>query len=214
MLVCLRTAELGIHTQGRRTGGALGWPGQPRWLYRGCVAVPGRAHRNLGGPPTHRWAGGDQRAHPACGRHQRPADVAGQGHLVPGHQPATPRRTARHTRQPARGRGPLAEMVRCYGIRHWIEQSYKQVKDELGWADSKSVPPPRSAATRPWSTARSRSAGTPGSTNRPQATPTPQRHRSRPPTTAERGALKPTSQPNTRADPRPCAPYGPGSHHG
>jgi hypothetical protein len=30
---------------------------------------------------------------------------------------------------------PLAEIARIYGIRHWIEQSYKQVKDELGWAD-------------------------------------------------------------------------------
>ena len=29
----------------------------------------------------------------------------------------------------------LAEIVRLYGIRHWIEQSYKQVKTELGWAD-------------------------------------------------------------------------------
>ena len=29
----------------------------------------------------------------------------------------------------------LAEIVRIYGIRHWIEQSCKQVKDELGWAD-------------------------------------------------------------------------------
>ncbi|WP_432164726.1 IS701 family transposase [Streptomyces sp. bgisy031] len=29
----------------------------------------------------------------------------------------------------------LQEVVRIYGIRHWIEQSYKQVKDELGWAD-------------------------------------------------------------------------------
>ena len=29
----------------------------------------------------------------------------------------------------------LAEIVRIYGIRHWIEQSYKQIKDELGWAD-------------------------------------------------------------------------------
>jgi hypothetical protein len=29
----------------------------------------------------------------------------------------------------------LAEVVRIYGIRHWVEQSYKQVKDELGWAD-------------------------------------------------------------------------------
>jgi hypothetical protein len=29
----------------------------------------------------------------------------------------------------------LAELVRLYGIRNWIEQGYKQVKDELGWAD-------------------------------------------------------------------------------
>nr|WP_245657979.1 hypothetical protein [Herbidospora mongoliensis] len=29
----------------------------------------------------------------------------------------------------------LAELVRLYGIRNWIEQSYKQIKDELGWAD-------------------------------------------------------------------------------
>src|SRR6266702_1511072 len=29
----------------------------------------------------------------------------------------------------------LAEVVRIYGLRNWVEQSYKQVKDELGWAD-------------------------------------------------------------------------------
>ena len=29
----------------------------------------------------------------------------------------------------------LAEIVRIYGIRRWIGQGYKQVKDELGWAD-------------------------------------------------------------------------------
>jgi hypothetical protein len=29
----------------------------------------------------------------------------------------------------------LAEVTRIYGIRHRIEQSCKQVKDELGWAD-------------------------------------------------------------------------------
>ncbi len=29
----------------------------------------------------------------------------------------------------------LAEIVRIYSIRNWIEQSCKQVKDELGWAD-------------------------------------------------------------------------------
>src|SRR5213593_1718338 len=29
----------------------------------------------------------------------------------------------------------LAEIVRIYAIRNWIEQGYKQVKDERGWAD-------------------------------------------------------------------------------
>jgi SRSO17 transposase len=29
----------------------------------------------------------------------------------------------------------LAEIVATYGLRHWVEQGYKQVKDELGWAD-------------------------------------------------------------------------------
>lgn len=47
------------------------------------------------------------------------------------------------TNLPAPGRrrrgGPppadLAELVRLYGLRVWVEQSYKQVKQELGWAD-------------------------------------------------------------------------------
>jgi hypothetical protein len=29
----------------------------------------------------------------------------------------------------------LAEVVRLYGLRQWVEQSYHQVKHELGWAD-------------------------------------------------------------------------------
>jgi SRSO17 transposase len=29
----------------------------------------------------------------------------------------------------------LAEVVRLYGLRNWVEQSYKQSKQELGWAD-------------------------------------------------------------------------------
>jgi hypothetical protein len=29
----------------------------------------------------------------------------------------------------------LAEIVGAYGRRNWVEQGYKQVKDELGWAD-------------------------------------------------------------------------------
>jgi SRSO17 transposase len=29
----------------------------------------------------------------------------------------------------------LAEVVRCYGLRNWVEQGYQQVNHELGWAD-------------------------------------------------------------------------------
>jgi hypothetical protein len=29
----------------------------------------------------------------------------------------------------------LSEIVGAYGLRSWVEQGYKQVKDELGWAD-------------------------------------------------------------------------------
>ena len=29
----------------------------------------------------------------------------------------------------------LAEVVRLYGLRMWVEQSYKQVKHALGWSD-------------------------------------------------------------------------------
>ncbi len=29
----------------------------------------------------------------------------------------------------------LADVVRLYGLPHWVEQSYKQVRQELGWAD-------------------------------------------------------------------------------
>jgi Transposase DDE domain len=29
----------------------------------------------------------------------------------------------------------LAEVVRLYGLRMWVEQGYKQVKQQLGWAD-------------------------------------------------------------------------------
>jgi DDE superfamily endonuclease len=29
----------------------------------------------------------------------------------------------------------LADIVRLYGLRNWVEQGYKQIKGELGWAD-------------------------------------------------------------------------------
>ena len=40
-------------------------------------------------------------------------------------------------RPPARRaqQAQLAEIVATYGLRNWVEQGYKQVKDELGWAD-------------------------------------------------------------------------------
>ena len=40
--------------------------------------------------------------------------------------------------RPAGGRAQqaqLSEIVASYGLRNWVEQGYKQVKDELGWAD-------------------------------------------------------------------------------
>jgi hypothetical protein len=41
------------------------------------------------------------------------------------------RRRARRSSAPA----DLAEVVRLYSLRNWVEQGYKQVKGELGWAD-------------------------------------------------------------------------------
>ncbi|WP_371750497.1 hypothetical protein OG302_43005 [Streptomyces sp. NBC_01283] len=45
-------------------------------------------------------------------------------------RPGSPRQA--HSPHPA---ADLTEVVRLYGLRHWAEQSYKQAKDELGWAD-------------------------------------------------------------------------------
>jgi SRSO17 transposase len=45
--------------------------------------------------------------------------------------PHPKRRRARAAFAPA----DLAELVRLYGLRNWVEQGYKQVKGELGWAD-------------------------------------------------------------------------------
>jgi SRSO17 transposase len=45
--------------------------------------------------------------------------------------PAPATRRARHS---ALSVATLAEVVRLYGLRVWVEQSYKQVKQHLGWA--------------------------------------------------------------------------------
>jgi SRSO17 transposase len=41
-----------------------------------------------------------------------------------------PRPTTRRAQQ-----ADLTDIVRLYGLRNWVEQGYKQVKGELGWAD-------------------------------------------------------------------------------
>jgi hypothetical protein len=45
-----------------------------------------------------------------------------------------PRPGRRQTRPPLPP-ADLAEVVRLYGLRNWVEHGYKQVKGELGWAD-------------------------------------------------------------------------------
>ena len=71
---------------------------------------------------------------PAARRgHRRSGHLAGQGRLVPGHQPARP--GGPHEADSPHPAASLAEVLRIYGLRNWVEQSYKQVKDELGWAD-------------------------------------------------------------------------------
>jgi len=43
--------------------------------------------------------------------------------------------TARAAAHPALTAADLPEVVRRYGLRQWVAQGYKQVKQELGWAD-------------------------------------------------------------------------------
>jgi SRSO17 transposase len=50
--------------------------------------------------------------------------------------PAPGHRLARETEgQPLLAAASVAEVVRLYGLRMWVEQSYKQVKHALGWSD-------------------------------------------------------------------------------
>ena len=46
-----------------------------------------------------------------------------------------PHPDAPHTDGAAFAPADLAEIVRLYGLRNWVEQGYKQLKQELGWAD-------------------------------------------------------------------------------
>jgi hypothetical protein len=46
-----------------------------------------------------------------------------------------PRPGAPHADAAPFGPADVAEIVRLYGLRNWVEQGYKQLKQELGWAD-------------------------------------------------------------------------------
>jgi len=63
----------------------------------------------------------------------------------PGRLPATsswyletnlPAPGSKQAKQSPLGAASIAEVVGLYGLRGWIEQSYKQLKNELGWADA------------------------------------------------------------------------------
>lgn len=130
-------------------------------------------------------------------------------------RPGGPHDTPDATHQPA----DLTEVVRLYGIRHWIEQSYKQVKNELGWADFQVRSATAIRRHQPSSTAHSRSAGTPGSTNDPTdhphpPTPPPSQPRNPSLTTRERGGTETNPTPEQLSWPKPSEPSEPGSPHG
>ena len=83
----------------------LGRAGRSRRLAAGDPHLPRRAHRDLVRRRRDPGLVGAGRRPAPGGGHRRPGHPARQGHLVPGHQPAPPRRPARG-RQPAPGRGP------------------------------------------------------------------------------------------------------------
>ena len=103
----------------------------------------------------------------------------------------------------------LAEITRIYGIRHWIEQGYKQVKDELGWADFQVrsdtairrhqvlVNCAFSFCWNAWFT---------------EPAPLPRRRRRR--RRREGGPAPPGRSARPRPGPGRCAPYAPGSPRG
>ena len=109
------------HPRGGGPGAVLGrgWV-TGDWTRSGAPSATGMPE--TGRPPTPSWADGDRTASGAGRGHRRPVRPAGQGHLEPCHEPAPARWSAREG-QPVPGADGLAEIVRLYGIRHWIEQS-------------------------------------------------------------------------------------------
>ncbi len=72
--------------------------------------------------------------------HNRPREVAPSWHVVSDltnlPAPGEPSERAKSSEEPLLfAPASLAEVVRLYGLRMWVEQSYKQVKHALGWSD-------------------------------------------------------------------------------
>ena len=191
-------------------GAGLGRARRSRRLAAGDPDLPRRAHRDLVCRRRHLGLVGTGRRPAPGGGHRRPGHPAAQGHLVPGHQPAPPRRPARG--QTARTR-PQPWPRSCGSTASGTGSSRATSRSKTSWAGptSRSAPTPRSAATRPWSTARSASAGTPGSPITRRRTIL--RHRGQNPA-AERGGPRAALPRRRRPGRGHCARYAPGSPPG
>jgi hypothetical protein len=85
-------------------------------------------HTQTWWPRTRCWAAGASGAAPAGGGHHRPERLP---KLTTWYLLTNLARPASRRAQQAQ----LWEVVRLYGLRNWVEQGDRQVKDELGWAD-------------------------------------------------------------------------------
>ena len=161
-------------------------------------------HARPGGLRTPAWADGDRTA-PGAWSWPPPTRAPCRTRPPGTWSPTCPGPAARARPGSPHPAAPLAEIVRIYAIRNWIEQGYKQVKDELGGPTSRSAPISPSAATRYWSTARSASVAAPWP---------PARH------AASRGRRRRREGGRKRCRRRPCpgpgrsAPCVPGSPRG
>ena len=110
--------------------GDLGWQGSSkpgRWR---------RVTRRFGDGHTETWWAADaQLGRWGPDRPLRLVIASTDPGRLPGHSTwylltNLPRPATRRAQQ-----AELTEVVRLYGLRNWVEQGYKQVKGELGWAD-------------------------------------------------------------------------------
>ena len=190
---------------------ALAWdgpddPGDWRPVVR--TFRDGRTQTWYAADATLGWWGPDGFSPRPCGggRRRTRAPCPGQGDLVPT-PPTCPGPAARAGADSPHPAAGLAEIVRIYGIRHWIEQGYKRSKTSWAGPTSRSAPTPRCTGIRPWSTARSASAGPPGSLISRRSATVGRRGRTRP--RREGGRARPYRR-RRRPGPGRCGRYAPG----